>query len=129
MNQIKADFGSINGLKRCIKECGLSAFGSAWIWLAQDDLGHLRVTNTHNAENPLRTGMTPLLTCDVWEHAYYIDYRNERGKYMDAFLELMNLDFASQCFTRQMSGNQNQISRSFPQKKTTIENRRTFYVG
>ena len=81
-----------------MRECALSHFGSGWTWLAKNRTGHLQVFNTIDAGNPLRMGRTPILVCDVWEHAYYIDYRNERAKYVDGFLKLMNLEFASRCF-------------------------------
>lgn len=99
-DQVKQDFGTMEGLKRAIKEIALSTFGSGWTWLVINETGHLQVISTSNADNPLRNGMIPILNCDVWEHAYYIDYRNERGKYLDSFLRLLNLTHASRCFDR-----------------------------
>lgn len=98
--QVKKDFGSLDGLKASMRECALSAFGSGWAWLVKNEAGRLRVLSTSNAENPLRANLTPVLTCDIWEHAYYIDYRNERARYLDSCLKLMNMSFASQCFDR-----------------------------
>ena len=70
-----------------------SLFGSGWIWLVKNEDGSLTVEQTKDADNPLTKKQTPLLTCDVWEHAYYIDYRNERPKYLDAFWKLINWEF------------------------------------
>ncbi|MGH1486913.1 MAG: superoxide dismutase [Cellvibrionaceae bacterium] len=70
-------------------------FGSGWTWLVKTASGDIEIVNTSNAGCPLTDGVTPLLTCDVWEHAYYIDYRNARPKYLDAFWSLVNWDFAA----------------------------------
>jgi Fe-Mn family superoxide dismutase len=101
LNQVKADFGSMDLLKRSLRDCALSTFGSGWAWLVKTQSGRLRVLSTSNAETPLRARMTPLLVCDVWEHAYYIDYRNERAKYLDSFLYLMNMTYANHRFDSQ----------------------------
>ena len=84
-----------NFKKRFI-EIGLSQFGSGWIWLVQDNITKkLMITKTSNADNPILYNQTPLITCDVWEHAYYIDYRNRRAEYLEIFLDqLVNWDFA-----------------------------------
>ena len=73
-------------------------FGSGWTWLVKGAGGKLDIVNTSNAGNPLRDGLTPLLTCDVWEHAYYIDYRNARPKYVEAFFALVNWGFVAERF-------------------------------
>ena len=100
LTQIKADFGSLDALEG--KLCAVSAgeFGSGWGWLVFDnDSGSLQVINTNDAENPLGDEYVPLLTIDVWEHAYYLDYQNEREKYLDAVIsELINWDFAAANF-------------------------------
>jgi Fe-Mn family superoxide dismutase len=86
-------FGSFEEFKSKFKELALSNFGSGWTWLVKKSHGNLEIINTSNAGNPITNGDKPLLTCDVWEHAYYIDYRNERGKYLDNFWNIVNWDF------------------------------------
>ena len=79
------------------KDAGATQFGSGWAWLVVGDGGKLEVTKTPNAENPMTKGKTPLLTCDVWEHAYYLDYQNRRPDFLAAFLDsLVNWDFAAE---------------------------------
>jgi Fe-Mn family superoxide dismutase len=73
----------------------VDTFGSGWTWLVLDRDGSISVGSTSNAGTPIRTHGVPLLTCDVWEHAYYIDYRNERLKYVEAFWDLANWDFVN----------------------------------
>jgi len=95
---IDAAFGSLDGFKEAFtKETG-GHFGSGWGWLVKTSEGGLKVLSTHDAATPLAHGHTPLLTCDVWEHAYYIDYRNARPDYIAAFWKLVNWDFVSQNF-------------------------------
>jgi len=92
---IDRDFGSLDAFKQAFTQAAATRFGSGWAWLVVDD-GKLSVTSTGNADTPLREGKTPLLTLDVWEHAYYVDYRNARPKFIDAFLShLVNWDFAA----------------------------------
>jgi len=74
-------------------------FGAGWTWLVKTTAGALEIVNTDDAGCPLTTDNTPLVTCDVWEHAYYIDYRNARPKYVEAFFQLVNWDFAEKNFT------------------------------
>ncbi len=82
-------FGSVEAFKEEFTAKASAHFGSGWVWLVQE--GHkLKIVDTHDAHNPLRHGMKPLLVCDVWEHAYYVDYRNARPKYIDAFWALVN---------------------------------------
>ena len=89
------DFGSVDTFKSEFKQACLTQFGSGWAWLIQDG-DKLGIMKTANADLPLAHGKQALLTCDVWEHAYYIDYRNARGGYVDAFLEhLINWDFVA----------------------------------
>jgi Fe-Mn family superoxide dismutase len=91
---ITRDFGSQEKLTDAIAKAAAAQFGSGWVWLVLEK-GKLAVTRTSNAELPLRRGHTALLTIDVWEHAYYIDYRNQRPKYVETFLQhLANWDFA-----------------------------------
>ncbi len=95
-SMIKDSFGGLNGFKKAFSEAGASQFGSGWAWLVLKG-GKLEVLKTSNAETPLTTdGVTPLLTMDVWEHAYYLDYQNKRPDYISAFLDhLVNWDFAN----------------------------------
>ena len=90
-------FGSVAGFKRCFAEAANGQFGSGWAWLVKDDRGRLRVLGTANADNPLQRGCTPLLTLDVWEHAYYLDYQHERDRYIRGALDhLLNWDFLAE---------------------------------
>lgn len=91
---INAHFGSFDEFKTQFTDSAVNNFGSGWTWLVQNADGGLDIVNTSNAATPLSDGATPLLTVDVWEHAYYIDYRNLRPKYMEAFWALVNWDFA-----------------------------------
>jgi Fe-Mn family superoxide dismutase len=93
---IKKDFGDFEAFKKKFTDTAVNHFGSGWAWLLLNADGSVAVEATHDADNPIVHGKTPLLTCDVWEHAYYIDYRNARAKYVDAFLNhLINWDFAA----------------------------------
>ncbi|NEO27895.1 MAG: superoxide dismutase [Kamptonema sp. SIO4C4] len=97
-NKINADFGSFDQFVEAFKAAGAGRFGSGWAWLVLDG-GTLKVFNTLNAENPMTQGQTPLLTMDVWEHAYYLDYQNQKAAYIDAFVNnLINWDFVAQNF-------------------------------
>ncbi len=89
------DFTSIEAFKKKFLEMAAGLFGSGWVWLSLDDSGTLVIESFSNAGNPLLLGHTPLLTCDVWEHAYYIDYRNARADYLEKWWELVNWDFVS----------------------------------
>ena len=91
--RIITDFGSVDEFKKEFKNAGITQFGSGWCWLSINN-GKLVVTKTANAENPLIKNMKPILGCDVWEHSYYIDYRNKRPEYLDRFVEnLINWEF------------------------------------
>lgn len=93
--KINADFGSFEKFKEELKSAAGTQFGSGWAWLVLEN-GTLKVTKTLNAENPIAYNQTPLLTIDVWEHAYYLDYQNKRPDYIDAYLNnLVNWDFVS----------------------------------
>lgn len=89
-------FGSVDAFKEQFTNAALSQFGSGWAWLVKNKKGELEIMSTPNANNPMREGKTPLLTCDVWEHAYYIDTRNNRGQYVSNFWELVNWAFISE---------------------------------
>ena len=79
---IDRDFGSFDKFKETFEQAGASLFGSGWVWLSRDDDGKLFISQGQNAQNPLKDGLVPLLTFDVWEHAYYIDYKNLRASYL-----------------------------------------------
>lgn len=98
--QIDSDLGGYDAFRDGFVKAGLGQFGSGWCWLALDNkTGKLEITKTPNGENPLVFGKTPLLGCDVWEHSYYIDYRNARQKYLEAFVDsLINWDYVGQLF-------------------------------
>lgn len=98
MDKIKEDFGDFGKFKEEFKNAGVTQFGSGWAWLVLEG-GKLKVTKTPNADMPLVHGQTPLLTMDVWEHAYYIDYQNRRPDYAQTFIDkLINWDFVSKNF-------------------------------
>ena len=88
-------FGSFAAFKEQFTNTALTTFGSGWAWLVQRPDGTLALVSTSNAATPLTGSDKPLLTCDVWEHAYYVDYRNARPKYVEAFWKLVNWDFVS----------------------------------
>jgi Fe-Mn family superoxide dismutase len=92
---LQGSFGSVDAFKEQFTNSAVNNFGSGWTWLVQNSDGKLALENTSNAATPLTGASTPLLTCDVWEHAYYIDYRNARPKYLDAFWNLVNWDFVT----------------------------------
>ena len=94
------DFGSFQDVMERFRVAALAKFGSGWTWLALDGDGRLAIENSDDADTPLRHGRIPLLTCDVWEHAYYLDFRNERAKYVQAFLEQINWEFVNENFAK-----------------------------
>ena len=95
LEAINASFESFEDFKTLFTSMAIGLFGSGWAWLVKDDDGTLGIEAMSNAGNPLVNGQTPLLTCDVWEHAYYIDHRNARAKYVETFWGLINWDFVS----------------------------------
>ena len=95
---IDATFGSFEKFKEEFTKCAVTTFGSGWAWLVKNRDGSLALVSTSNAACPLTERQTPLLTCDVWEHAYYIDFRNARPKYVEAFWQLVNWDFVAANF-------------------------------
>ena len=92
---INAKWGSFDKFKEEFQKSAVGNFGSGWTWLVQRPDGSLGLVSTPNANTPLTGADRPLMTCDVWEHAYYIDYRNARAKYVDAYWNLVNWDFAA----------------------------------
>lgn len=95
---INQSFGSFAKFKEQFTKNAITTFGSGWGWLVRNSADKLEIVSTSNAGNPMTDGKTPLLTCDVWEHAYYIDYRNARPKYLDAFWNLVNWKFVADNF-------------------------------
>lgn len=96
LQRINSDFGSLQQFKDEFKQAAVSQFGSGWAWLVEEG-GQLKIAKTGNADLPMAHGQKALLTCDVWEHAYYIDFRNRRPDYVDTFLEaLVNWDFVAE---------------------------------
>ena len=96
--KIIEDLGGLDEFRNAFIQAGVTQFGSGWCWLALKD-GKLEVMKTPNGENPLVHGATPLLGCDVWEHSYYIDYRNARPKYLEAWFDnLVNWDYVAELF-------------------------------
>jgi len=86
-DRIERDFGSYDKFKEDFKNAAVSQFGSGWAWLVEGKDGKLQVIKTSNADTPLAHGLTPIVTCDVWEHAYYLDYQNRRADFVSAFLD------------------------------------------
>lgn len=98
--KIDSDLGGFDKFRADFIEAGVTQFGSGWCWLAMKD-GKLQIMKTPNGENPLVHGATPLLGCDVWEHSYYIDYRNARPKYLEAFFDnLINWEYVESLFNK-----------------------------
>lgn len=95
---IDKTFNGLDKFKEAFTKVALGLFGSGWVWLVKEASGNLLITSTGNAGNPLTFGQVPLLTCDVWEHAYYIDYRNARAKYLEAFWHIVSWDFVNRNF-------------------------------
>ncbi|MDE6288706.1 MAG: superoxide dismutase [Muribaculaceae bacterium] len=89
---IDRDFGSFDKFKEAFVEAGVGLFGSGWVWLSSDEDGKLVITQGPNAGNPLTEGLTPLLTFDVWEHAYYLDYQNRRADALKALWDIVDWD-------------------------------------
>lgn len=95
LNKINSTFGSLDNFKKQFNEIALNLFGSGWCWLVEKSDGKLEIIGTSNAATPIVQNQKPLLTCDVWEHAYYIDYRNARAKYLENFWNIVNWQFVA----------------------------------
>lgn len=93
---IERDFGDFDAFKTAFSDAAVKLFGAGWAWLAQDADGMLEILPLKDAHTPLTSGKTPLLTLDVWEHAYYIDYRNARPRFVEGFWDVVNWDFANE---------------------------------
>ena len=93
---IRRDFGSFEAFREEVQKKGATLFGSGWVWLSADNNGKLTITQETNAANPVQRGLKPLLTFDVWEHAYYLDYQNRRPDHLAALWQLINWDVIEQ---------------------------------
>ncbi len=101
LNAINSAFGSLDQMLLELKTHALNNFGSGWTWLVKDRENKLSILNTSNADLPIRESIyTALLVCDVWEHAYYVDTRNNRGLYLDNFMKIINWQFVSENFEK-----------------------------
>ena len=95
---INKKFGSLDEFKKQFSQAAITVFGSGWAWLVKNSAGDLEIVQTSNAGTPMQQNKQALLTCDVWEHAYYIDYRNARPTYLENFWKLANWDFMAENF-------------------------------
>ncbi|MFO7939648.1 MAG: superoxide dismutase [Bacteroidales bacterium] len=95
---IDKKWGSFEAFKETFEKEAAALFGSGWAWLVKNQQGELEIVKKQNAENPLRDGMTPLLTCDVWEHAYYLDYQNKRPDYLSNFWNVLDWEVVGKRF-------------------------------
>ena len=93
---IARDFGSFDAFKETFQKAGSTLFGSGWVWLSADKEGHLIITQEPNAANPVQKGLNPLLTFDVWEHAYYLDYQNRRPDHLSALWQIIDWNIIEQ---------------------------------
>lgn len=89
---IDREFGSFEDFKKAFVDAGVGLFGSGWVWLSRDEDGKLFITQGPNADNPIKMGLTPLLTFDVWEHAYYLDYQNRRADALERLWDIVDWD-------------------------------------
>lgn len=96
---INKSFGTLDEFKKQFTQTALTTFGSGWAWLVKNKDGSLAIVSTANAGTPMTSGQTALLTCDVWEHAYYIDYRNARAKFVENFWNIVNWEFVNKNFS------------------------------
>lgn len=100
LGAIEIYFGSFEKFKQEFTQAGVSLFGSGWVWLASNADGKLVITQNTNASNPLQNGLRPLLTMDVWEHAYYLDYQNRRADYLSALWQIIDWDIIAARYGR-----------------------------
>lgn len=97
-NEIHETFGNLDGFKKEFKKAALSRFGSGWAWLVVDENGKLQITSTANQDSPLMNSLTPILGLDVWEHAYYLKYKNKRGEYIDNWWNVVYWDKVAELY-------------------------------
>jgi superoxide dismutase, Fe-Mn family len=102
LDALRGAFGTLEDFRENFVEAAVGIFGSGWTWLVVDPSGIVSIETTPNGENPLRAGRTPLLACDVWEHAYYVDYRNDRARFVNSTWDLVNWDFVQRCWNEQV---------------------------
>ena len=105
---ITAAFGSFENFQAEFKKAALAQFGSGWAWLVVDADSNLEIIRTANQDTPIKDGFKPILTIDVWEHAYYLDYQNRRADYIDAYLKIINWDIVSKRFAKSLFSSFNQ---------------------
>ncbi|MCD6258391.1 MAG: superoxide dismutase [Helicobacteraceae bacterium] len=109
-SHIRSEFGSMDAFEKEFQTKALGLFGSGWVWLCIDKQENLSIVTTSNADNPIRSGLIPLMVCDVWEHAYYLDYQNARAEYLANFFKLLNWKFISFNFANHQEHAQNYFS-------------------
>ena len=109
-SRISAKFGSMDAFEEEFQTKALGLFGSGWTWLCIDRDEELSIVTTSNADNPIRLGLIPLMVCDVWEHAYYLDYKNARAEYLTNYWKLLNWEFISFNFANHEAHAQNYLS-------------------
>lgn len=97
---IERDFGSVDEFKKQFVDTGTKLFGSGWVWLSCDEDGKLVITPGNNADNPMTRGLRPLMTFDVWEHAYYLDYQNRRADYLNSLWNILDWDIIEMRYSR-----------------------------
>ena len=100
---IASQFGGFEEFQLLFEKAGATLFGSGWVWLSTDDKGHLHITQHANADNPLRHALTPLLTMDVWEHAYYLDYQNRRPDHLKALWQIIDWNVINDRYTNRQN--------------------------
>lgn len=100
LEALQKTFGSLDAFQAAFEKQAAALFGSGWTWLVLDQKGELQIVQTKDADNPLRQDLIPLFTCDVWEHAYYIDYRNARPQYLSNFWNILDWEFVEANYTR-----------------------------
>jgi Fe-Mn family superoxide dismutase len=100
LEAINSTFGSFEAFKTQFNDAGVKRFGSGWVWLVKNSEGALAITSTPNQDSPVSEGLTPLLGNDVWEHAYYVDYRNLRPKYLEAWWNVVNWDKVAELYAK-----------------------------
>lgn len=96
------DFGTFDDFKKLFEKAGVDTFGSGWVWLSQDKDGRLFITQGSNAANPLTQGLTPILTFDVWEHAYYLDYQNRRADHLHKLWDIVDWDVVESRYSKKI---------------------------